>query len=52
MFARLHVHLHRKTLCDWALLASDWLAIIYRQIQHEHWQCTYRQLDEISISYL
>jgi transposase len=52
MFARLGVNLHRKTLCDWALLASDWLAIIYRQIQHEHWRCTYRQLDETPIDYL
>jgi transposase len=52
MFARLGVRLHRKTLCDWALLASDWLAIIYRQIQHEHWRCTYRQLDETPINYL
>ncbi|MES2923162.1 MAG: DNA cytosine methyltransferase [Verrucomicrobiota bacterium] len=25
MFARLGVKLHRKTLCDWALLASGWL---------------------------
>ncbi len=30
MFARFGVHIHRKTLCDWALLAADWLAIIYR----------------------
>ena len=52
MFARLGVHLHRKTLCDWALLASDWLSIIYRVIQHEHWRCTYRQLDETPINYL
>ncbi len=52
MFASLGVNLHRKTLCDWALLASEWLAIIYRQIQHEHWRCTYRQLDETPINYL
>jgi transposase len=52
MFARLGVNLHRKTLCDWALLASDWLAIIYREIQYEHWRCTYRQLDETPINYL
>jgi len=52
MFARLGVNLHRKTLCDWALLASDWLAIIYREIQYEHWRCTYRQLDETPIDYL
>ena len=52
MFARLGVNLHRKTLCDWALLASDWLAILYREIQYEHWRCTYRQLDETPINYL
>ena len=52
MFARLGVKLHRKTLCDWALLASDWLAIIYREIQYEHWRCTYRQFDETPIDYL
>lgn len=52
MFTRLGVRLHRKTLCDWALLASDWLAIIYREIQYEHWRCTYRQLDETPIDYL
>ncbi len=52
MFARLGVNLHRKTLCDWALLASDWLAIIYREIQYEHWRCTYRQIDETPIDYL
>ncbi len=38
IFARLGVHIHRKTLCDWTLLASDWLAIIYREIQYEHWR--------------
>ena len=52
IFARLGVKLERKTLCDWSLLASDWLAIIYRQIQHEHGRCTYRQLDETPIDYL
>ena len=52
MFARLGVHLHRKTLCDWALLASDWLSIIYRAIQYEHWRSSYRQLDETPINYL
>jgi len=52
MFARLGVNLHRKTLCDWALLASGWLSIVYREIQHEHWRCTYRQLDETPINYL
>ena len=52
MFARLGVNLHRKTLCDWVLLASDWLSIIYREIQYEHWRCTYRQLDETPINYL
>ena len=52
MFARMGVNLHRKTLCDWALLASDWLDIIYRQIQQEHWRCLYRQIDETPIDYL
>ena len=52
MFARLGVNLHRKTLCDWTLLASDWLAIIYREIQYEHWRARYRQLDETPINYL
>ena len=37
MFARLGVNINRKTLCDWTLLASDWLSIIYREIQYEHW---------------
>ena len=52
MFARMGVSLHRKTLCDWALLASDWLAIIYREIQYEHWRALYRQIDETPIKYL
>jgi transposase len=52
IFARLGVNIHRKTLCDWTLLASDWLAIIYRAIQHEHWRCPYRQIDETPIRYL
>ncbi|MCB1134239.1 MAG: transposase, partial [Verrucomicrobiae bacterium] len=52
IFARLGVHIHRKTLCDWTLLASDWLAIIYREIQYEHWRCPYRQIDETPIRYL
>ena len=52
IFARLGVNIHRKTLCDWTLLASDWLAIIYREIQYEHWRCPYRQIDETPIDYL
>ena len=52
MFARLGVNLHRKTLCDWVLLASDWLSIIYREIQYEHWRAPYRQIDETPIDYL
>lgn len=52
MFARMGVHFHRKTLCDWALLASDWLSIIYREIQYEHWNALYRQIDETPIHYL
>ena len=52
IFTRLGVHIHRKTLCDWTLLASDWLAIIHRAIQYEHWRCPYRQIDETPIRYL
>jgi transposase len=52
MFARMGVNLHRKTLCDWTQLAADWLAIIYRQIQNEHWRAPYRQIDETPIHYL
>lgn len=52
MFARMGVHIHRKTLCDWTLLASDWLSIIYREIQYEHWRALYRQIDETPIKYL
>lgn len=52
IFTRMGVHIHRKTLCDWTLLASDWLSIIYREIQHEHWRCPYRQMDETPIPYL
>ncbi len=52
IFTRLGVHIHRKTLCDWTLLASDWLAIIYRAVQYEHWRCPYRQIDETPIRYL
>ena len=52
MFARMGVSIHRKTLCDWALLASDWLSIIYREIQYEHWRALYRQIDETPIHYL
>jgi transposase len=52
MFARAGVNIHRKTLCDWTLLASDWLSIIYREIQYEHWGALYRQIDETPIRYL
>ena len=52
IFARLGVRIHRKTLCDWTLLASDWLAIIHREIQYEHWRCPYRQIDETPLRYL
>ena len=52
MFARMGVKLHRKTLCDWALLASDWISIIYREIQYEHWRALYRQIDETPVDYL
>ena len=46
------MHIHRKTLCDWTLLASDWLAVIYREIPSEHWPSSYGQLDETPIRYL
>ncbi len=52
MFARMGVRIHRKTLCDWTLLASDWLSAIYREIEFEHWRSSYRQLDETPIDYL
>jgi transposase len=52
MFATMGAGFHRKTLCDWALLGSDTLSIIYRAIQNEHWRCRYRQLDETPIRYL
>ena len=52
MFASMGVNIHRKTLSDWALLASDWFSAIYREIQYEHWRATYRQIDETPIDYL
>ena len=52
MFAGLGVTIHRKTLCNWALLASDWLSSIYREIEYEHWRARYRQFDETPIDYL
>ena len=52
IFTRLGVHIHRKTLCDWTLLAADWLSIIYREIQYEHWRSPYRQIDETPLRYL
>lgn len=52
MFARMGVNIHRKTLCDWTHLAADWLSIIYREIQYEHWRALYRQIDETPIRYL
>lgn len=51
-FTRQGVPLHRKTLCDWAQLGSNWLSAIYREICHDHRQSTYRQIDETPISYL
>ncbi|MFM2197820.1 MAG: hypothetical protein RLZZ505_1252 [Verrucomicrobiota bacterium] len=51
-FTRQGVPLHRKTLCDWARLGSDWLAAIHRVICYDHRQSTYRQIDETPISYL
>jgi transposase len=52
IFARQGVRLDRKTLCGWALLASDWLAAIYRGIEAEHRACGYLQIDETPIRYL
>lgn len=52
MLARMGVPLRRKTFCDGTLLASDWLAVNYREIQYEHWRCPYRQFDETPIHYL
>ncbi|QUE52988.1 transposase [Luteolibacter ambystomatis] len=52
IFSRQGVNLHRKTLCDWSLLASDWLAAIHREIRSEHHASHYLQLDETPIDYL
>jgi transposase len=52
IFNSMGVNFHRKTLCDWSLLGSNWLDIIYREIQYEHWRSLYRQLDETPIRYL
>lgn len=52
IFARQGVRLDRKTLCGWALLASEWLAAIYRGIEAEHRACGYLQIDETPIRYL
>jgi transposase len=46
------VHLPRKTLCGWTLLASDWLSAIYREIEYEHGRGSYQQVDETPVSYL
>lgn len=52
IFAREGVNLHRRTLCDWTTLGADWLSIIYREIQRDHWRSYYRQFDETPIDYL
>lgn len=52
IFVRQGVRLDRKTLCGWALLASEWLAAIYRGIEAEHRACGYLQIDETPIRYL
>ena len=53
IFAQRHrVHLPRKTLCGWTLLASDWLSILYREIEREHRESLYQQVDETPIRYL
>jgi len=52
IFARQGVALDRKTLCDWALLASDWLSAIYREIRREHQHSGYNQIDETPIRFL
>lgn len=52
IFSRQAVRLDRKTLCGWALLASEWLSAIYRGIEAEHRACGYLQIDETPIRYL
>jgi transposase len=52
MFATLGVRFDRKTLCEHAMLGAEWLAIIYREIQAEHWRSRYRQFDETPVDYL
>jgi transposase len=52
LFARQGVNLHRKTLCDWSLLAADWLSAVYREIHKEHRASPYLQIDETPIRYL
>lgn len=52
IFSRQGVRLDRKTLCGWALLASEWLAAIYRGIEAEHRASGYLQIDETPIRYL
>ena len=52
LFARQGVSLHRKTLCDWSLLAADWLSAIHREIHKEHRQSPYLQIDETPVRYL
>jgi transposase len=52
IFSSQGVKLHRKTLCDWSQLGSEWLCSIYREIQKEHRARAYLQLDETPIDYL
>ena len=51
-FSRQGVNLDRKTLCDWSLLAANWLSAIYREIQKEHRASGYLQLDETPVDFL
>ncbi len=52
IFTRHGVNLHRKTLCDWAMVAADCLSAIHRVIRDEHRDGSYTQLDETPVRYL
>lgn len=50
--ARQGFRFDRKTLCDWVALGAHRSAIIYRELQREHWRSCYRQFDETPTGYL
>lgn len=52
IFTRHGVNLHRKTLCDWAMVAADCLSAIHRLIRDEHRESFYTQFDETPVRYL